>query len=85
MRVTPLKVQSLAAAIAWSLSSAWWISARAFFAFGWADFGNAARTFPILWNLCGIPHKFHYPDLLIMSRLWMFVLVTRVLLVEGSA
>jgi len=41
---------AFAAVMAWSLSSAWWISARAFFAFGWADFGNAARTFPILWN-----------------------------------
>jgi hypothetical protein len=35
---------------AWSRSSAFQISARAFFAPGWADFGSADNTLPILWN-----------------------------------
>jgi hypothetical protein len=38
------------AARAWSLSSAPQISARAFFAPGWADFGSAASTLAILWT-----------------------------------
>ena len=41
---------ALAARSAWSLSSAFQISANAFFAPGCADFGSAARTFAILWN-----------------------------------
>ena len=32
------------------MSSAPQISARAFFAPGWADLGSAARTFAVLWN-----------------------------------
>ena len=35
---------------AWFLSSAFQISARAFFAPGCADFGSAPSTFAILWN-----------------------------------
>jgi hypothetical protein len=35
---------------AWSLSSAFQISARAFFAPGCADFGNAESTFAVLRN-----------------------------------
>ena len=35
---------------AWSLSSAFQISARAFFAPGCADFGSAPSTLAILWN-----------------------------------
>jgi hypothetical protein len=38
----------LAAAWAWSLTSAFQISASAFFALGWADFGSALSTSPIL-------------------------------------
>src|SRR5665648_1303564 len=38
------------AARAWSPSSVPQISARAFFAPGCADFGNAARTLPVLWD-----------------------------------
>ncbi len=40
--------KDLAAARAWSLSSAFQISASAFFAPGWADFGSADRTLAIL-------------------------------------
>jgi len=38
------------AARAWSLSSAFQISASAFFAPGCADFGSAPSTLAILWN-----------------------------------
>jgi hypothetical protein len=48
------------------LSSAFQISASAFFAPGCADFGSAPSTFAILWNLCRRRHKFHYADLGIM-------------------
>ena len=41
---------AFAARVAWSLSSACQISARAAFAPGWADFGSAFRTLAILWN-----------------------------------
>ena len=40
----------MTAARAWVLSSAFQISASAFFAPGCADLGSAARTFAILWN-----------------------------------
>jgi hypothetical protein len=40
----------LTAVRAWSLSSAFQISASAFFAPGCADFSSAPSTFAILWN-----------------------------------
>lgn len=41
---------SFTAVRAWSLSSAFQISAKAFFAAGWADFGSDPSTLAILWN-----------------------------------
>jgi hypothetical protein len=41
---------AFAACRACCLPSAPQISARAFFAPGCADFGSAARTFPVLWS-----------------------------------
>src|SRR5688572_28844065 len=43
-------LNAAAARRAWSRSSAFQISVRAFFAPGCADFGRAASTLPILWN-----------------------------------
>src|SRR5260370_29000256 len=63
---------------AWFLSSAFQISVSAFFAPGCADFGSAASTLAILWNLCRRRHKFHYADIRIMPRLVMAPLVVDV-------
>jgi hypothetical protein len=41
------------------LSSAFQISASAFFAPGWADLGSALSTLPILCHLCRRRHKWH--------------------------
>jgi len=68
----------LTASRAWDLSSAFQISASAFFAPGCADFGSAARTFDILWNLCRYRHKFHYADVRIMPTMVVKPLVVGV-------
>jgi hypothetical protein len=52
-------LELVTASRAWRRSSAFQISARAFFAPGCADFGRAASTFAILWALCRHRHKFH--------------------------
>jgi hypothetical protein len=48
------------------LSSAFQISASAFFAPGWADLGSALSTLPILWTSCRIRHEVHYAEQRIM-------------------
>jgi hypothetical protein len=67
------------------LSSAFQISARAFFAPGCADLGSAARTFAVLWNLCRRRHKFHYADVGIMPTRPVKPLVAALWVAERSA
>ena len=66
-------------------SSAFQISASAFFAPGCALLGSAPSTLAILCSLCRRRHKFHYADLRIMPILNWIPLQDRGFVLPRSA